>query len=226
MSCLAPLIVKPVNAQLVSQGSPTSDEWSPHIDIKIADGTPITDNFSQQPNHPLSLNLTAGAPNSPEGRLYGVLSVSYSASWLNAPVVIYRWNGNPANFQDWFTNNSNINPSPNTHLSWAYYSQTPNGLEIYSTQGPPNWVFYYLVLNDIPLGSQQINFTVVKAALYGYGPLSYAEITSNNTIDFTVTNKTLSTPAVPELSWLVIVPLLLSMFAFAVVLRHRKATYG
>ena len=31
-------------------------------------------------------------------------------------------------------------------------------------------------------------------------------------------------PSIPELSWLVIVPLLLSVFAVAVILRHRKPT--
>jgi hypothetical protein len=44
-------------------------------------------------------------------------------------------------------------------------------------------------------------------------------------IDTTSPNPTASTsptPTVPELSWLVIVPLLLSIFAVAVVMRHRK----
>jgi hypothetical protein len=32
------------------------------------------------------------------------------------------------------------------------------------------------------------------------------------------------TPTVPELSWLVIVPLLLSLFSVALIVRHRKTT--
>lgn len=35
-----------------------------------------------------------------------------------------------------------------------------------------------------------------------------------------------STPTIPELSWLMIVPLLLSMFSVTVVLRYRKDKYG
>ncbi len=44
-------------------------------------------------------------------------------------------------------------------------------------------------------------------------------------ITFTVDNQTptlVPTPTVPELSWLVIVPLLLSLFSVAVIFRHRK----
>lgn len=218
ISCLTLTIVKPANAQLITQGSPTSNETSPFVDFNV------NSNFSQQANQPLILNLTAVAADSPEGRLYGVLNLSYVASWLNTPVVLYSWNGNPANLNDWFANNSNINPNPNTHLSWAYHSQTTNGVEIYSTEGPPNWVYYNLVLTDIPLSQQQINFTVVKAALYGINPLVYAEIASNSTIDFTVTNKPLLSPSVPELSLLAILPPLLFVFSIAVALRHQKTT--
>ena len=35
-----------------------------------------------------------------------------------------------------------------------------------------------------------------------------------------------STPTVPELSWLVVTPLLLSILSIALALRHRKDNYG
>ena len=52
---------------------------------------------------------------------------------------------------------------------------------------------------------------VVKTDLNGNAPQNFS---SSPTVA--------STPAVPELSWLIIVPLLLSLFSVAAVLRHRK----
>jgi hypothetical protein len=221
LSSLTLLMVKPASAQEIPQGPPTSDEWAPFITFKMADGTLVEDNFSQQAIQPLNLNLTAFANNSPEGREYGVLSVSYVASWLNTPVVLYSWSGNPANLNDWFTNNSNTNPNSSTHLGWIYYSQTPNGTEIYGTGGPPYWVDYNLVLNDIPLGHQQINFTIVKAALYWGGEFGYAEMASNETVNFTVTNSPSSTPAVSEFPASIILPLLAAALISIVFSRKR-----
>jgi hypothetical protein len=223
MTCLTLLTIKPVNAQDITQGSPTSDEYPPFVDFEMANGIPLIDNFSQQANQPLSLNLTASANESPEGMEYGVLSVTYTTSWLNTPVVLYNWSGNLLSLDDWFKiNNSNVNPNPNTNLRWNSHSSSPNGTEIYKTNGPPTWVDCHLVINNIPLGYQQINFVVVKAAVYGYGPFSYAEITRNKTIDLTVTTSPSSTPTVPEISLLSIIPIMISTLFVALLLRHRK----
>ena len=43
-----------------------------------------------------------------------------------------------------------------------------------------------------------------------------------STVSFTISPTPAQTPAVPELSWLAIVPLLLSVFVVAVLVRHRK----
>ena len=220
-------MVKPANAQAIPRGPPTSDEWAPFITFKMADGTSLESNFSQLASQPLNLSLTAFANNSPEGHEYGVLIVSYVASWLNTPVVLYSWSGNPANLNDWFTNNSNSNPNANTHLGWIYDSTTPNGTEIYSTAGPPYWVDYNLVLKDIPLGHQQINFTVVKAALYWGGGFGYAELASDDTMDFIVSNKPLPTPTptVPEFPTTIALTFLsLTALAVAVVSRRKHLT--
>lgn len=49
------------------------------------------------------------------------------------------------------------------------------------------------------------------------------EVWAYSTANFSVTSKTTTpAPTVPEMSWLVIVPLLLSVFSVAVVFRHRK----
>jgi hypothetical protein len=50
------------------------------------------------------------------------------------------------------------------------------------------------------------------------------EVWAYSTANFSVTSKTTTpAPTVPEMSWLVIVPLLLSVFSVAVIFRHRKA---
>jgi hypothetical protein len=219
------LMAKPASAQEIPQGTPTSDEWAPIITFKMADGTSLENNVSQSASQSLDLNLTAVANNSPEGHEYGVLSVSYVASWLDTPVVLYSWSGNPANLNDWFTNNSNTIPNANTRLRWIYYSTTPNGTEIYSTEGPPYWVDYNLVLNDVPLGNQHMTFTVVKAALYWGGEFGYAEMASNETVNFTITNSPSSTPTAPEFPSLITLPFLASALLIPVYLKHRRTRH-
>ncbi|HUK84997.1 MAG TPA: hypothetical protein VLU95_03965 [Candidatus Acidoferrum sp.] len=187
---LASLMIAPLNnvsAQKVQQGQPTSDEWAPIITFTIAHGEAIDymyfyniTPFNLQVNQLLTINLTAIANTSPEGRGVGLLEVFYDASWLNSTVVIYHWSGDPSNLDNW------------------YHTNTPIGS-----------IDYSLVLNNIPLGHQHINFTVVKVALYWGGVFSYATLATNQTIDFTVSNTTSpsSTPTVPEFPLLTI-PLL------------------
>jgi hypothetical protein len=191
-------MVKPANAQTMTQVTPNSEEWAPFITIRMADGTQVFDSFNQQASQPLNLSLTAFVNNSPEGYGNGILRVSYVASWTNVPVVLYSWNGNPANLNDWSTNNSNTNPNSNTHLGWYGNTKTNKGEEIYSTKGPPGWVNYNLVLNGIPLGHQQITFTIVKAILYwDWEDFNYAKMESNQVIDFSVSVPTATPTLTP-----------------------------
>jgi hypothetical protein len=61
---------------------------------------------------------------------------------------------------------------------------------------------------------------------FGGGATSVCNQTSDPIL-FSIQNSTASpTSTVPELSWLVIVPLLLFMFSFAVLIRHRKGQHG
>jgi hypothetical protein len=195
LSSASLLVLSPVNAADITKGL-TIEEWDPVITIKTANDTTIENNYRQNASEPLNFTITAGANRSPQGRGYGVLNVSYVASWLKEEVVLYKWSGDPLSFHDWYTNTSNINPDVNTHLYWNNYYQTPDGKNVYSTSGPPYWVVYNLVLNDIPLGHQQINFTITKVALYGYGPFSYGEISRNRTLNFTVGDEPQPTPTV------------------------------
>jgi hypothetical protein len=89
------------------EGKPLSDEWSPTISLKLPNGTSIyfysDKNLSLQDNEPLNLSLSVSAGKSPNGRAVGLFDVSYNASWLQHPVVLYHWNGNPADFGELFS---------------------------------------------------------------------------------------------------------------------------
>jgi len=77
------------------------------------------------------------------------------------------------------------------------------------------------------LGHQQINFTVVKAALYWGGGFGYAELASDDTMDFIVSNKPLPTPTptVPEFPTTIALTFLsLTALAVAVVSRRKHLT--
>jgi hypothetical protein len=78
-----------------------------------------------------------------------------------------------------------------------------------------------------------VDFRVQAELLYDLGPpnghiqsgflqeIGRSEWSNTQTIAIEETSAS-SNPTIPELSWLVIVPLLLSVFSFAVILRHRK----
>ena len=93
--------------------------------------------FWLKANQNLILNLNAVAGESGNGRGVGLLQVSYNASWLSQhPIVIFKWNGNPGDLDEWFRG------------------------------GPPSTFNHKLVWSDIPEGNQYIEFTIVKIALY------------------------------------------------------------
>ena len=104
MPCLSRVSAESNNVDLIYQGEgkPLNDEWPPTIALKLANGTYIyfysNKNLSLQDNDPLNISLSASAGQSPNGRAIGLFDVSYNASWLQSPIVIYHWNGNPANF--------------------------------------------------------------------------------------------------------------------------------
>jgi len=93
-----------------------------------------------------------------------------------------------------------------------------------------------LQLENIPEGNHSIVIQALGDGLYAEGS-TYKEfkISSSSEMRFIIdttspaipptANSTFPnspTPTVPELSWLAVVPLLLSVFAVAVIVRHRK----
>ncbi|MGA2387002.1 MAG: hypothetical protein ABSG33_10775 [Candidatus Bathyarchaeia archaeon] len=73
------------------------------------------------------------------------------------------------------------------------------------------------------LEAPKINFTSLTTSGWSNTQTIIASnVSTSPTPTATPTSVTTSSPAVPELSWLVIVPLLLSLFSVAVIVRHRK----
>ena len=142
MPCLSRVSAESNNIDLIYQGEgkPLNDEWPPTIALKLANGTYIyfysNKNLSLQDNEPLNISLSASAGQSPNGRAIGLFDVSYNASWLQSPIVIYHWNGNPADFSVWYHN------------------------------GPQYFLDYNLTLNNIPKGNQLIEFKVISIGMY------------------------------------------------------------
>jgi hypothetical protein len=76
-----------------------------------------------------------------------------------------------------------------------------------------------MVLHDTIFGKIYADMNAVNN--YSYNMTSGDISNFNILYELTTTETTTPTP-VPELSWLVIIPLLLSMFSFAVIRRQRK----
>ena len=104
MPCLSRVSAENVNLTYQGQSIPENSEWPPTIALKLANGTYIyfysNKNLSLQDNEPLNLSLSVSAGKSPNGFSIGLFDVSYNASWLQYPVVLYHWNGNPADFSE------------------------------------------------------------------------------------------------------------------------------
>jgi hypothetical protein len=145
----------------------------------------------------------------------------------------------------WVRNDGPAYPATDTHI-WGNITSISFSLD---GNPPQNLTFENMNVPYFGNSSQNLNFSAplaltngahfIQVYVSGYtyyclnpldsviNPLQLASVPveANTTVNFYVTSASLS-PTVPELSWLVIVPLLVSVFAFAVVLRYRKVTYG
>ena len=107
----------------------------------------------------------------------------------------------------------------NEALSWVGYSVNGNSnVTVYQNdtivqQPPPNsGALIYPTQDNLTLYANDTfgNWATPQTVTYSIPPASHP------------TSLPSPTPTVPELSWLIILPLLLSMFSLAVILRHRK----
>jgi hypothetical protein len=214
ISSLSLLIVKPANAQTISTPS------VPEFTVKFVDAS-----YNVAPSS--SINPYTGQNVTVEG--YHVENRTIELIIKNQPLTSYRQNGEDVSFyynvrekghyeENWtaiYTVDNYFTAPSNTTDTTLTYSLDPNA---------PPWLD-----NNLPSGGQldfqvealigHIGRTVGFASWYFNGQESGWSNTQTITIPASSSSPT---PAVPELSWLIIVPLLLSVFSVAVIVRHRK----
>jgi hypothetical protein len=110
----------------------------------------------------------------------------------------------------------------NSNIIWSYYALDSN-----DEHTSKDWKSFHgnITLGGLSEGAHKLMISVKPEGQYSY-PLSEETITFNVDPNY-VSSVSISpspTPTVPELSWLKILPLLLSVLSVAVVFRHRKTT--
>jgi len=158
----------------------------------------------------------------------------------NQPFISYIQSNGIHIFYD-FRFKGHFGTTWNYYPSWVNNSIYPNAVSApYYTASSSNVTVISINLNDLGIGilpaGSQVDFQVQammgdleQIEINQFPPALYYYIFNGQTSDWsntqTVTigqSSTSPTTAVPELSWLVIVPLLLSVFSVAVIFRHRK----
>jgi hypothetical protein len=110
-------------------------------------------------------------------------------------------------------NNPRFNPSTQA-AGWDHYEYF-----IY----PPNQTKTSTEIDISALTSGVHNLTIYADGLVNLDNLLVPPYSFSSTpITFSVNNQASSTPSVPDLQWFVILPLLFSIFAVALIVRHRK----
>ena len=129
----------------------------------------------------------------------------------------------PQNQTTYSTNQVPLTYTIGTEVLWSYYSiDSRNNSDLKSFNGN-------ITLTDLSEGQHELMVAVTTktSPLYDQPTQTIQRITFFvNTADPSVTPTPTSTPTptVPELSWLVIVPLLLSVLAVVAIVSHRKTT--
>ena len=200
MSYLTLLTVKPANAQTIPK--PTV----PRFTLDFQDNSYRLNSAAYIQNQTIQIEIENQPLVNSEYLLYLIEEKSHYAD---------NWNSTGASF---WQNNQSQSTLINYALKGNNASTTFNG---------------YL---EFSIGDS-VDFRVQAVSLYYTGPPDGSNIQSGQlreadrsdwsntqtiTIGETASTSPTPTPTVPELSWLVFVPLLLSAFALVVVLRHRK----
>ena len=122
-----------------------------------------------------------------------------------------------------YTNQVPITYNINSKVIWSYYA-----LDTVGEPQSSDWKSFNAntTLTGLSQGSHKIVISVKTEANPPSVPVSEQTISFNvdSSVSTSPSPTPTSTPTVPEFSWLVIVPLLLSIFSVAVILRQRKTT--
>jgi hypothetical protein len=187
-----------MNIHYRGEVSPNYNEKPPTISFKLSNGTSMEPTFNSTINLDTASNftliVTAVDGVSPKGIGVRLKEVSYKNSWSGNQTIIYKFNYDITNFD-------------------LYTKQTWNGTESIKD--------YTLTLINIPTGHQTIEFTVTAIGIYLDGDYRSFTKSSIVTLDLKVNDSAtnpISSPSVPEFSWLTILPILLTTtIALAIV---------
>jgi hypothetical protein len=209
---------------LITQNQLTSNNWA--LDILNSDGTTITENNVTNNAVALVLGILSANVNSAGFQLL------YSNNFINNKQILYVPIGVP-----FVSNVVSVSPAgqwDNGFVGnyWSdYLSRYPNATEIdHSGIGdtPYDIIDSTTYSDDYANGTTISGTAILGTAVDRYplmAPFSASTVPNpTQTSSPSVPPSHSPSPTIPELSWLIIVPLLLSVFSVAVMLRHRKTT--
>jgi hypothetical protein len=203
MSCLTFLTIKPANAQTIPK--PSVPEFTIQSQTQ-ANTTTITLTIRNQPFD--------AASQYPNGFFYNVAISIDGKNWSDLYHV--------EDASDWYPQQSNSSTTVLTYVAGEtmyYPMNTSQGVGTIPKSGEVAFKVQAMI-GHRDRGAFQNGFMPYVLV----GEESDWSNTQTISIGRSPTSPTPS-PTVPELSWLVILPLLLSVFSVAVVLRHRKTAY-
>jgi hypothetical protein len=223
ISCLTLLMVNSASAWPIS---------APYYTVKVIDGTSTTpDSYSTDPYTGQTITKT--------GTTYQTRNITFTIQ--NAPQVNYyllEYKGHYANDSPWtpvYAWGLNVTARAASGAQTVITISSSNPPQ-YSVADPlywGDWAFTLTSGSKLDFRLEAISGVETADPLYGYSA-NHPRI-SGDTSPWSVqtiqigepSNLTSApTPAVPEFSWLAILPLLLSAVCIALILKRRKLTHG
>jgi hypothetical protein len=165
----------------------------------------------------INCKLTTTSPKS-DTVYVDILPLNFTIEWTAYASVPFLYVNMSYNIDDNpkipITDGNNPRFNPTSQAGWDHYE--------YSIT-PPNQTNTSTEIDISSLTSGAHNLTIYADGLVNLDNLLVPAYSFSSTpIYFSVNNFASPTPSVPELSWLIILPLLLSIFSITVILRHRK----
>lgn len=223
MSCLTLLTVKPASAWPVS---------APYFTVKVIDGTFTTPaSYSTDPY--------TGQTITKEGTTYQTRNITFTIQ--NAPQVNYyllEYKGHYTNDSQWvpvyaWGLNATASATSGAQTVITISSSNPPQSSVADPLYWGDWAFSFASGSKLDFRLEAINGVQTADPLYGYSanhPRISGDASSWSVQTIQIGEPSNSpaspTPTAPELSWLVIMPLLLSMLSIALILKHRKVLHG
>ncbi len=239
MSCLTMLMVKPANAQT----KPTVPEFTVTLLSNPYDVAPIT---TTDPYTGETVITQAGYRNENRSIIISIRNQQFSSfkdSNGNTIVLSYNvssmghYSDNWSYYPDaWWKTPLITSNGDYTVISFGYNYDESNSYTYLMNIPESGQVdfrvegligYFNETIKRYPVPGGEFHVLSFMGESSGWSNIQTISIPDGKVITSESTNPAVTSvpsPTVPELSWLVIVPLLLSMFAVAVIFRHRKTS--